>query len=66
MSLMGMLEVLLIIVIVLQVIILYSIKKAKDVQVAVTSATASEVGKGLDWIDHGLANSLENYRKFGE
>jgi RNA 3'-terminal phosphate cyclase len=63
---MGLLESLLVVVIVLQVIILYSLKKSRDVQVAITSATASEVGKALDWIDHGLANSLENYQKFGE
>lgn len=54
------------VVIVLQVAILYSIKKSKDIQVAVTSALGSEVGKALDWVDSGLANSLEKYRGFGE
>jgi RNA 3'-terminal phosphate cyclase len=63
---MGLLEALLVIVIVLQVMILYSLKKSRDLQVAMTSITASEIGKALDWIDHGLANSLEKYRKFGE
>lgn len=63
---MDLVIILLVIVIVLQVAILYSIKKSKDVQVAVTSAAASEVGKGLDWIDSGLSNSIEKYRGYGE
>lgn len=63
---MNLVVILLIVVIILQITILYSIKKSKEVQVAVTSAAISEVGKGLDWIDSGLANSLEQYRGYGE
>ncbi|MGK0270552.1 MAG: hypothetical protein ACI88H_001199 [Cocleimonas sp.] len=63
---MGIVILLLSVVILLQIIILYSIKKSRNVQIAVTSATASEVGKALDWVDSGLANSLENYKQFGE
>lgn len=63
---MNLVIILLVVVIILQLAILYSIKKSKDIQVAVTSAVGSEVGKGLDWIDSGLANSLEQYRGYGE
>ena len=53
---------LLVIVIVLQFVILYSIRKSLKVQIAI----GTEVGKALDWVDSGLANSLDQYRGFGE
>ena len=63
---MSLVIILLIVVIVLQVAILFSIKKSKDVQIAVTSAVGIKVGDGLDWIDTELSNSLERYRCYGD
>ena len=63
---MNMVILLLVVVIVLQIAILYSIRTSRNVQVATTTAAASEVGKALDWVDSGLANSLEEYRGFSE
>ncbi len=63
---MNMVILLLVVVIVLQIAILYSIRTSRNVQVATTTAASSEVGKALDWVDSGLANSLEEYRGFSE
>ncbi|MBV1910665.1 MAG: hypothetical protein KUG78_15285 [Kangiellaceae bacterium] len=54
--------VLLIIVILLQMVILSAIYTSRNVQVKTTETLAG----GIDWVDAGLANTLENYRKYGE
>ena len=52
---------LLIIVIFLQFKILKEIRASRAVQVE----TNTVVAKGLDWIDAGLENSLDEYRGYG-
>ncbi|KGE04543.1 hypothetical protein [Pseudohaliea rubra] len=53
------------VIVVLQVYMFFSLRKTERAIIEVRVSQKVTV-KGLDWIDGGLASSLENYRGYGE